>query len=191
MLRVGFEVDPAARCEQLRIAGQKGRCGETFLGTPRFELRIGEGDPQFGHLARREKRRDELDARAQESHVVHPLLGGGLRAAPHARALDVHPDVVARGIVGRQRDGILALAAPQFEHDRAVVAEEIGVPAPFERMILAENLVEFGLNEAAERLVLGEFLQLIFSHDRQMLFSIVTPTASMPRTGRQGRIVIR
>lgn len=93
--------------------------------------------------------------------------------------------------IGRQRDGILALAAPQFEHDRAVVAEEIGVPAPFERMILAENLVEFGLNEAAERLVLGEFLQLIFSHDRQMLFSIVTPTASMPRTGRQGRIVIR
>ena len=68
------------------------------------------------------QRVDELDACAQEAYVVHPAVRGGLRAAPHACALDVDADVVAQRIALGQCDGVFALAAAQFQYDGVVVA---------------------------------------------------------------------
>ena len=164
VLGVGLEVDPPVGPEQAGVTGQVERRGETFLGPPGLELRIGEGDPDFGHFVFGEQRVDELDACAQEAYVVHPAVRGGLRAAPHACALDVDADVVALRVALSQRDGVFALAAAQFQYDGIVVAEEITVPVPFQRVVAVEHLVEFGLHETFESQVLAEPAELVFAH---------------------------
>src|SRR5699024_6206659 len=132
------QMDRTAGFEQTGVCGEERRGREAFFRALGAELRIGEGDPDLVHLARREKRADEFDARADESYVAHPALRGGLRAAPHAGALDIDADVVAAGVALGERHGVFAFAAAQFEYDGTVVAEEIAPPMAFERVVAAE-----------------------------------------------------
>mgnify|MGYP006896404140 CR=1 FL=1 len=158
--------------EAEHVAGvvfEEERRGEPLLGAARFELRIGEGDPDLRDLSFAEEPVDELDARAQESHVPHTPFGRGLGSAPHAGALDVDAYVVARRVAFGQRHGVFALAAAQLQDDRVVVAEERVVPMSLERVVAAEHLVEFGLYETVESQVFAEFAEFVFSHNRMNL----------------------
>ncbi len=204
-------MDGAARRQHPRIGREEPGRREALARPLGPELRIGEGDPDLVHLARGEKRTDQLDARTQKTHVAHAALGRGLRTAPHAGALDVDADEVALRRALGQRHRILALAAPQFEHDGTVVMKKIAVPAPLERMIPAEHLVEPGLHQTFECQVLGEPAQFVLSHIYVSLIRSSarcfgpgrtctaglhgrfrtgkSPTASIPRTVRCGTTV--
>ena len=59
VLGVGLEMDPASGREELRITVQEKRGCKAFLGPAGLELRIGEGDPQFGDFARCKKGVDD------------------------------------------------------------------------------------------------------------------------------------
>ena len=74
------------------------------------------------------------------------------------------------GVALGKRYGVFAFAASQFEDDRAVVAEEVGVPPPLERMVVAEYGLELRLHEAGEGEIFSEAAQFVFSHD-MYLFS--------------------
>ena len=156
VFRIGFEVDGSVGAQQPGVAFEEERRREAFLGPAGFELRVGEGDPQLRDLAFGEETVDELDPCAEESDVLHAAFRCGLGAAPHPGPLDVDADVVAVGVALGQRHGVFALSAPEFEHDGVVVVEEIGIPMPFERMVVAENLLEFGLYETPESEVFAE-----------------------------------
>ena len=164
MFGVGFEVDPPLGTEEAGVIVEVERRGEAFLGAPGLELRIGEGDPDFGHLVFGEQPVDELDARTQEAHVMHLVVCGSLCTAPHARTLYVDADVVAQRVPLGQRYGVFALAATQLQDDGVVVAEKITVPVPFERVVAVEHLVEFGLYETFESQVLTEPAEFVFAH---------------------------
>ena len=85
---------------------------------------------------------------------------------------------------------VFSLAAPQFEYDGTVVAEEVAVPMPFQGVIPAESLLEGRLYEAGKGEVFAESSEFVFAHGYR-LFSIWRPTDSMPRTGRVGVNVMR
>ena len=186
VFRVGFQVDNPLVGQQLCVARQEERCREAFLCTARFELRIGEGDPDLGHLTLGKERGDELDARAQEADIRHVAFGRSLGTAPHTRPLDVDADVVAIGIALGKADRIFALTAPQFEDDRTIVVEELLVPMPLQGVIAREYAVELGLQEAGKGLIFAEFPQFIFSHSDYSSVVIFRPTASTPSIGRVG-----
>ena len=70
---------------------------------------------------------------------------------------------------------------------RIRIAEKVLAPAALEPVVLAEYLLELGLHDAAERGVLLESPDLVFSHmsqssDRYMS----TPTAATPFTRGSG-----
>ena len=189
VFRVGLEIDPPCGFQQPGVVFEEQRRGETLLGPAAFELRIGKGDPDFVHLVFGEQAVDELHARAQEARIGDLPLGDALRAAPHAGALDVDADIVARRVVFGQRHGVFALAAAQLQYDGVVVVEKVAAPAPLEGMVAVEYLVEFGLYETVESQILAESAEFIFAHCLYWLFAIWMPTASTPSTGRQGVIV--
>ena len=164
MLRIGLEVDPSVGGQYAGVISEEKRRGEAFLRPAALELRVGEGDPYLVDLALGEQAVDKLDARAQEPHVGHPAVGGGFGAPPHACALDVDADEIARRVALGQRYGIFALAAAQFEYDRVVVMEKVAAPMPFERVVATEYLVEFGLYETVESQVLAELAELVLAH---------------------------
>ena len=115
-------------------------------------------------LAGTEEGVDEVYPGAEEGHVGHGVLGGVLGAFPEAGALDVHSDIVVLRKPFRQGDGVLSLAAAQFQDYRAVIAEDFSAPVSLQRVVLVQHLVHRGLDEAAECLVFLEFTYLVLSH---------------------------
>ena len=131
---VGLEVDDAVGFQETAVALEEKRGGQAGV-LAAAELRIGEGEPDFGDLARTEEGVDELDAGAEEGDVAHLFLRGLLGALPQARALDVHADEVHFRMPPGQGDGVVPLAATQFQHDRLGLFEHIPVPVPLDRMV--------------------------------------------------------
>ena len=153
---------------------------------------VGEGEPDFGDLAGTEEGVDELDAGAEEGDIAHGFLRGFLGAFPQARALDVDPDKVHLGMSPGQCNRVIALAAAQFHDDGLILGEHVGIPSALDGMVpkdqfpgafrLGQHGSRVRLQQAAERLVLGEFLEFTVSH--QSLF--LDTTRPMPRSPSGG-----
>ena len=121
-LAVGLQVHDAVGLEEVRVALQEDGAGEPFVWL--LGLGVGEGQPYLRHLAGTEEGVDEVYSGAEEGHVGHGVLGGVLGAFPEAGALDVHSDVVVLGKPLGQGDGVLSLAAAEFQDYRTVIAED-------------------------------------------------------------------
>ena len=158
---VGFQVDEAAVLQEAAVSLQKVGGGQA-LGHL-FHLRVAEGEPDFGHLARRKEAVDKLDVRAQEGHVGHALaqrLGG---TGPHARALDVDAYEVLVRKKPAQPHGIFAAAAAQLQHDGVVVVKEVRAPAPLQGKMLGLGGV-YGLKHVRIGRHVGKFGKFVFAH---------------------------
>ena len=126
---VRLEVDNTIAREDFPVHPHEAGARQPFVHL--LHLRVGERDPDLGHLARREEVGDQLDAGAQESHVGHPAFQRFFRACPHTRSFDVHANEVLLGEELAQPHGVFSFPATQFQHDRVVVVEETLVPMPF------------------------------------------------------------
>ena len=183
-------MDDSAGTEETAVALKEKRGGEAGV-LAAAELRIGEGEPDFGDLARTKEGVDELNARAQESHVPEGILRGFLRPLPQAGALDVHADEVHFRMPAGQGDGVIPLTAAQLHHDGLVLRKHIPVPVSLDGMIPQDQLLgpfrlrQYGsrvrLQQAAERLVFSKFPEFPVSH-----YFLRSTTRPMPRSPSSG-----
>ena len=163
-------MDDSVRLQETAVAVQehRGRQALVLAGT---QLGIGEGQPDFRDLAGPEEGGDELDARAEKSHVRQTFRRRGLCSAPETSALDVDAYVVFVGIAACKFQGVLPLATAKFQNYVALMpAEHLLDPMPFDRVVgeigvsLREHLLCGWLEQAAKSLVFGEFAEFIVSH---------------------------
>ena len=185
---VRLEVDDAVGCEDLTVTLQEEGRGQAGVFAA-AELGVGEGEPNFGDFFRAEEGIYELDAGAEERHVGQGVLRGILGAFPEAGALDVHAYVVHVGVTESQGNGVVSFTAAQFQHNGIAVAKHLRSPVALDGVVVELELLGAGLlgqhfggvrlQEAAERLVLGEFLKLSVSH-QSLCFLTTRPR---PRSG--------
>ena len=159
---VGLQVDDAAVGEEAAIAFQEPRRRQPLAGT--FHLRVAERQPYLLHFVGGEETVDELDAGAQECHILDAFLFHHFCAGPHACSLDVNANVVLAGKLLCKPHGILSLAASQLKDDGVIVMEVLLVPLATHG---ERSLLQFGkgiLEDARERLHIGKFLEFVLSH---------------------------
>ena len=156
MLRVGFQVYNAILRKHPLILREEERRGEALLRPAAFELRVGEGNPNLRHLALGKERADELYACTHEADIGHAALGGRLSTTPHTRTLDVDADIVLIGVALCKSYGVLATTTTQLQDYGVIVLEEIAMPMPLQRVVLAEYIIKFGLHKTLEGEVLGK-----------------------------------
>ena len=185
---IGFQVNDSVRFEELAVTLQEERRRQAgILGTS--ELGVGEGEPNLGNFFRAEERVDELNSRSQERHIGQGILRGILGAFPQAGALDVHANVVDIRVPEGQGYGIVPFSAAQFQNDGIAVTEHLLPPMALDGVVVELELLGAGLlgqhgrcirlQQAAEGLVLGKFLEFSVSH-QSLCFLITRP---IPRSG--------
>ena len=165
---VALEVDESVGGEYLLVERHEAGRGEPLAHL--LHLRVGEGNPDFRHLARSEEAVDQFDVGPQEGYILYSLLERLFGAAPHAGPLDVDADKVLLRKATGQPYGIFALAATQLEHDGVVVLEEGFAPfAPHLEPFFLQQ-AEGVLEHVGVSLQIVEFFQFIFSHSRNFIF---------------------
>ena len=121
---------------------------------------------------------DKLDLCTQKSHIGHFHVAGLHCAGMHAGALDVDADKILVGEELCHAHGILALAAAELKHNGPVVAKEF-VPAAFHRKgvkPLGTEPRERILENEADSIHLGEFAELVLSHQRASFTAASVPS---------------
>ena len=92
------------------------------------------------------------------------MLSRVFGAFPQTRALDVHSYVVVLRELLRECDSVFSFSASEFEDYRAVISKYLRAPVTFERMVLVQDILHGGLDEASELFVFLEFSDFVFSH---------------------------
>ena len=140
-----------------------------------LHLGVGEGEPDFTHLAWGEEAVDNLDVGAQEGHVGHACFSRLLGPAPHARPLDIHPDEVFSGKETSQPHSVFPASAAQLQHDGVVVLEEAFVPcSPHLKRYIVHHR-EGVFKHMWECRHIRKFCQFSFTHWFVMIFVILIP----------------
>lgn len=101
------------------------------------------------------------------------MPGSVLCAFPEARTLDIHPDVIHGRIAFCKGYGVLSPAAAKLQDDWIVIAEHLPSPVALYCVVienqlpraLYKDLRRRRLKQAAESLVLCEFLEFTVSHN--------------------------
>ena len=108
-------MDDAAVNEESAVAVHEIGAGQSLAGV--LHLRVAERQPYLLHLILPEEAVDNLNVRAQEGHILQPLLQGFGGTCPHTCALDVNTNEIHVREESCQSYGIFSLAASQFQYD--------------------------------------------------------------------------
>ena len=145
-------------CEDLTVHGHKAGRGESPPALA--HLRVGEGEPYLGDLARGKEGVQKLYLSPQEAHIPQPLLVGSLGSRPEAVTLDVHTDEVVIPIGAPQLHGVLASPTAELQYDRVSITEDLIRPVPLvgESHPLPPKCLEGVLKDIGQPVDLGKFL---------------------------------
>ena len=160
---VRFEVDESIVGQKAAIAFEKMGGSETFGHF--FHLRIGKSEPNLGNFAGGEELIDKFDVGSQETDVVHFFFMGFRCATPHAGALDVDADKILFGEEFTESHAIFSASAAEFEHDGAVVFEEIAVPFAAKRVGRCVRRLKWGFDNVGIGCHLGKLGEFVLPHD--------------------------
>lgn len=148
-------------------------------------MRVGEGDPDFGHLVLGEEMLNLVDAGAKESHVAQAFLVALFQSAPNACALDVNTYVINIAVRTGQANRVFAFAAAEFQNDGIVVVEKVLVPLALQWEPFLHDAFVAVFKQVREGLVLGESFQFVlFRHssiDYFKIHALLLPLALMSR----------
>ena len=162
---VRLHVHDAPGPEQSPVALQKGRAGQALGAALVGGLRVRERQPYLVRLPRCQVVLDELDLRTQEGGVGQSGLGSGMRPMPITVPLDVHADEIALGMLARELQRVLPLAATQLQGDGALVAEHPRVPLTPHFAGTVHGIAYGGLKDPFQAQVGGPLLSFGARHD--------------------------
>ena len=159
---VCFEVYEAIVRQNAAIAFEKMGGGESFGHL--FHLRIGKSEPNLGNFARGKELIDKFDVGSQETDVVHFFFVRFRCPAPHAGALDIDADKILFGEEFTESHAIFSASTTEFEHDGAVVFEEIAVPFAAKRVGRRVRCLKWGFDNVGVGRHLGKLGEFVLTH---------------------------
>ena len=159
---VCFEVNETIVRQDAAIAFEKVGGGKTFGHL--FHLRIGKSEPNLGNFAGGEELIDKFDVGSQETDVVHFFFVRFRCPAPHAGALDIDADKILFGEEFTESHAIFSASTTEFEHDGAVVFEEIAVPFAAKRVGRRVRRLKRGFDNVGVGRHLGKLGEFVLTH---------------------------